>query len=89
MTTEQLPTQTTDAGIPVESDDYSLTVGAGGPVRLQDSYPIEQMAQWNRPDGTEGWTEDQLAKIVTRDGMIGVALRQAQGALPSATGGPV
>jgi catalase len=48
MTTEQLPVQTTDAGIPVESDKYSLTVGAGGPVLLQDSYLIEQMAQWNR-----------------------------------------
>jgi catalase len=48
MTTERLPTQTTDAGIPVESDQYSLTVGAGGPILLQDSYLIEQMAQWNR-----------------------------------------
>ena len=26
-----------------------------------------------RPAGTEGWTEEQLAKIVTRDSMIGVA----------------
>ncbi len=26
-----------------------------------------------RPDGTEGWTEAQLAGLVTRDGMIGVA----------------
>src|SRR5580693_5060232 len=42
------PIQTTDAGIPAESDEYSLTVGAGGPVLLQDSYLIEQMAQWNR-----------------------------------------
>ena len=25
-----------------------------------------------RPDGTEGWTEDELAKLVTRDSMIGV-----------------
>jgi catalase len=48
MTSEQPPAQTTDAGIPVESDKYSLTVGAGGPVLLQDSYLIEQMAQWNR-----------------------------------------
>ncbi len=48
MTTEQTPTQTTDAGIPVESDKYSLTVGVGGPILLQDSYLIEQMAQWNR-----------------------------------------
>jgi hypothetical protein len=27
-----------------------------------------------RPAGTEGWTEDQLTQIVTRDCMIGVAL---------------
>ena len=40
MTDEQLPTQTTDAGIPVESDKYSLTVGAGGPILLQDSYQV-------------------------------------------------
>src|SRR3981189_1207795 len=42
------PDQTTDAGIPVESDEYSLTVGAGGPILLQDSYLIEQMANFNR-----------------------------------------
>ena len=39
---------TTDAGIPVESDEHSLTVGAGGPILLQDHYLIEQMAQFNR-----------------------------------------
>src|SRR3978361_1315897 len=47
-TTEPNPIQTTDAGIPVQSDQYSLTVGAGGPILLQDSYLIEQMAQFNR-----------------------------------------
>jgi catalase len=39
---------TTDAGIPVESDEHSLTIGPGGPILLQDSYLIEQMAQFNR-----------------------------------------
>ena len=48
MADEQLPVQTTNAGVPVESDRYSLTVGAGGPILLHDSYLIEQMAQWNR-----------------------------------------
>jgi catalase len=48
MTSAHPDPQTTDAGTPVESDAYSLTVGAGGPVLLQDSYLIEQMAQWNR-----------------------------------------
>ena len=45
--TEVKPT-TTDAGTPVESDEYSLTVGPGGPVLLQDHYLIEQMANFNR-----------------------------------------
>src|SRR5580700_9506715 len=49
MTSEQPnPIQTTDAGIPVESDEYSLTVGSGGPILLHDSYLIEQMANFNR-----------------------------------------
>src|ERR1700726_2695193 len=42
------PGQTTVDGIPVQSDTYSLTVGAGGPILLQDSYLIEQMANFNR-----------------------------------------
>ena len=48
MTTDQSKPTTTDAGIPVESDEHSLTVGPGGPILLQDSYLIEQMAQFNR-----------------------------------------
>ena len=35
--TQPDPVQTTDTGIPVQSDKYSLTVGAGGPILLQDS----------------------------------------------------
>ncbi|GGR45178.1 catalase [Nocardioides luteus] len=45
--TDQKPT-TTDAGIPVASDEHSLTVGPNGPILLQDHYLIEQMAQFNR-----------------------------------------
>ncbi len=45
--TEQKPT-TTDAGIPVASDEHSLSVGPDGPLLLQDHYLIEQMAQFNR-----------------------------------------
>jgi catalase len=51
--TNDNPIQTTDSGIPVESDQYSLTVGAGGPILLQDSYLIEQMANFNRERITE------------------------------------
>jgi catalase len=39
---------TTDAGIPVASDEHSLTVGPDGPILLQDHYLIEKMAQFNR-----------------------------------------
>jgi nitrile hydratase len=30
-----------------------------------------------RPAGTEGWTEEQLASILTRDTLVGVALPRA------------
>jgi catalase len=42
------PPTTTDAGIPVASQEHSLTVGPDGPVLLQDFYLIEQMANFNR-----------------------------------------
>jgi len=39
---------TTNAGIPVASDEHSLTQGAGGGILMQDHYLIEKMAQFNR-----------------------------------------
>src|SRR6195256_6272065 len=45
--TETEPT-TTNAGIPVESDEHSLTIGPDGPILLHDHYLIEQLAQFNR-----------------------------------------
>src|ERR1700734_2642112 len=48
MTDTQPPPTPTDAGAPVESDEFSLTVGTDGPVLLQDHYLIEQMANFNR-----------------------------------------
>jgi catalase len=39
---------TNDAGIPVASDEFSLTVGPDGPILLQDTYLLEQMANFNR-----------------------------------------
>ncbi|QCQ92863.1 catalase [Rhodococcus sp. SGAir0479] len=39
---------TDDSGIPVTSDEHSLTVGPDGPILLQDYYLIEKMAQFNR-----------------------------------------
>ena len=41
-------TATDDAGIPVQSQEFSLTAGPMGPILLQDHYLIEQMANFNR-----------------------------------------
>jgi catalase len=46
--TDKPPHTTSDAGIPVASDEFSLTVGPDGPILLQDQYLIEQMANFNR-----------------------------------------
>ena len=48
MTGTQPKPTTTDAGVPVYSDEHSLTIGPDGPVLLQDHYLIEQMAMFNR-----------------------------------------
>ena len=39
---------TNNAGVPVESDEHSLTQGIGGGILLQDHYLVEKMAQFNR-----------------------------------------
>ena len=72
MTNEGREPTTTDAGIPVPSDEYSLTVGPNGPILLQDHYLIEQMANFNReriperqPHAKGGGAFGQFA--VTRD----------------------
>ncbi len=48
MTATEPRFTTTDGGAPVASDEHSLTLGANGPILLQDHYLIEQMAQFNR-----------------------------------------
>jgi catalase len=42
------PRRPSGVGIPVASDDHSLTLGANGPILLQDHYLIEKNAQFNR-----------------------------------------
>lgn len=39
---------TNDFGIPVGSDQHSLTVGPNGPTLLQDHYLVEKLAHFNR-----------------------------------------
>jgi nitrile hydratase len=47
-------------------------------IRVHDSTAdMRYMVLPLRPAGTEGWSEERLAGIVTRDSMIGVALAKA------------
>ncbi len=48
MTEARPEPTTTNAGIPVESDEHSVTIGPDGPILLHDHYLIEQLAQFNR-----------------------------------------
>ncbi|WP_203141632.1 catalase [Marinobacter mangrovi] len=48
MTSKDQKPTTNDAGIPVASDEHSLTIGPDGPIVLHDHYLIEQMANFNR-----------------------------------------
>jgi len=44
-------------------------------VRVHDSTAdMRYIVMPNRPEGTEGWSQDQLAELVTRDSMIGTGL---------------
>jgi nitrile hydratase subunit alpha len=48
-------------------------------IRVWDSTAeVRYLVLPERPDGTEGWDEEALAAIVTRDAMIGVALPVAE-----------
>ena len=47
-------------------------------IHVQDSNQKHRfMVLSVRPEGTEGWTEDQLVEIITRDCLVGVALPKA------------
>ena len=54
--------------------EFDLTLPDGIAVNVWDSSSdVRYMVLPERPEGTEGWSEEQLAAIVTRDCMIGVA----------------
>ena len=54
--------------------EFGLRIAQDRAVRVHDSTAdMRYIVLPMRPDGTEGWSEDQLATLVTRDSMIGVA----------------
>jgi len=46
--TEKPPVTTSAAGVPVDSDEFSLSIGPDGPLLMQDHYVLEKMAHFNR-----------------------------------------
>lgn len=57
--------------------EFGVTLPSDTSVRVWDSTAeIRYLVIPQRPAGTEGWSQDALADIVTRDAMIGTALVQ-------------
>ena len=55
--------------------EFGLYLPEDVEIRVEDSNSKHRfMVLPVRPEGTDGWSEDQLAEIVTRDCLIGVAL---------------
>jgi len=55
--------------------EFGVTLPEGTAVRVWDSTAeVRYLVIPMRPAGTEGWTEAQLAELVTRDSMIGTGL---------------
>ncbi|MPY70671.1 MAG: nitrile hydratase subunit alpha [Alphaproteobacteria bacterium] len=55
-------------------EEFGLRVPDDRAVRVHDSLAdLRYLVLPRRPEGTDGWTEEQLAGIVTRDCMVGVA----------------
>ncbi|MND07014.1 High-molecular weight cobalt-containing nitrile hydratase subunit alpha [compost metagenome] len=55
--------------------DFGLTLPAATEIRVWDSTAETRFIVLPmRPAGTEGWSEAQLAELVTRDSMIGTGL---------------
>ncbi|HLZ82386.1 MAG TPA: nitrile hydratase subunit alpha [Caulobacteraceae bacterium] len=58
--------------------EFGVTLPDDVEVRVWDSTAeIRYMVVPERPPGTDGWTEEALAALVTRDSMIGVGLALA------------
>lgn len=61
--------------------EMGLELPAEREIRVWDSSAeVRYLVLPERPAGTEGWSEEQLAAIVTRDAMIGVAAVEAPAA---------
>jgi len=62
--------------------DFGVTLPAGTGIRVWDSTAETRFIVLPmRPAGTDGWSEEQLAALVTRDSMVGTGLAKSPGDL--------
>jgi nitrile hydratase len=60
--------------------DFGVSLPDATKIRVWDSTAeIRYLVLPMRPEGTEGWSEEQLANLVTRDSMIGTGLPKQPG----------
>jgi len=59
--------------------EFGTVIPADVEIRVSDSTAmVRYLVLPQRPSGTETWSEEELASLVTRDAMIGVATIEAQ-----------
>ena len=64
--------------------DFGVSLPAGTEIRVWDSTAETRfMVLPLRPAGTQGWSEEKLASLVTRDCMIGTGLAKSATTDPS------
>jgi nitrile hydratase len=63
--------------------DFGVTLPTETEIRVWDSTAETRfLVLPMRPEGTGGWSEQQLAELVTRDSMIGTGVPKKPGAPP-------
>jgi nitrile hydratase len=59
-------------------EEFGVTLPAGTRIDVWDSTAeVRYLVVPIRPEGTEGWDEERLASLVTRDSMIGTGLAKS------------
>jgi len=63
--------------------DFGLTLPAETEIKVWDSTSeVRYLVLPQRPEGTDGWSEERLATLVTRDSMIGTGLARSPSEAP-------
>ncbi len=62
--------------------EFGVTLPEGKKIRVWDSTAeLRYLVVPERPEATEGWSEEQLADLVSRDAMIGTGIAAVPGAV--------